>query len=407
MAQTSEDARWTCRASAGYVAAPGRDRIEPVVANGSSRTSVESADRARCADDNGGFNETPVSGPTGKVTLQGPFARTAIEPDTGSTRDQQVAAAAGAARVRVENADGSFVLEAEGVYVQAVGSCASLGPVSSTVAKVTINGQAVSPDSTLETVGNGLNGSPLGGLIRVFFNRTVVEGDSSTADEAVIRRAVHVQILDGGGNVILEAVAGEAKVDRHGATCAPADGAGTGGSCPTGTTFDPTSGFCVRIEVVAQNADGSCPAGSQRQDDGACVRFVPVIAPSGAQPPGGGNVAVLPLQDVRGRSSGPCRNHRFGRQFAIVGTSRQDRITGTNRSDRIFLFGGSDRASGGRGNDCLDGARGNDQLDGGTGMDFLYGSSGRDVANGGSGRDRIIGGPGNDKLTGGSGHDLI
>jgi hypothetical protein len=41
---------WNCRASAGYIAIPAQDRSEPVVANGSSRTSVESPDRGTGKD---------------------------------------------------------------------------------------------------------------------------------------------------------------------------------------------------------------------------------------------------------------------------------------------------------------------------------------------------------------------
>ena len=41
------DQTWNCRASAGYTAVPARDRDEPVVANGSSRTATQSPNRAR------------------------------------------------------------------------------------------------------------------------------------------------------------------------------------------------------------------------------------------------------------------------------------------------------------------------------------------------------------------------
>jgi hypothetical protein len=110
------DQLWNCRASASYTATPGRDRHEPVVANGSSRTSVESPDRPRCADDEG----RPVAAGQG-LDLQGPTARTTIDPDAGLAVDQRVTA-----RSAVNDAtstSGGFVLVARGATAEATGSC--------------------------------------------------------------------------------------------------------------------------------------------------------------------------------------------------------------------------------------------------------------------------------------------
>src|SRR3954447_26368662 len=81
------DQTWNCRASAAYVAIPARDRVEPVVANGSSKTATESPDRARCADDAGLPADTASD-----LGLRGPAAETTVNPDRGLAVDQSVTA---------------------------------------------------------------------------------------------------------------------------------------------------------------------------------------------------------------------------------------------------------------------------------------------------------------------------
>ena len=81
------DQTWNCRASAAYVAIPARDRVEPVVANGSSKTATESPDRARCADDAGSPADTASD-----LGLKGPAAETTVNPDRGLAVDQSVTA---------------------------------------------------------------------------------------------------------------------------------------------------------------------------------------------------------------------------------------------------------------------------------------------------------------------------
>ena len=166
-------------------------------------------------------------------------------------------------------------------------------------------------------------------------------------------------------------------------------------SCPAGSVKDPTSGQCVV----------NCPAGSVKSPTGQCV-ITNVVCPDGTvfdkqsasclDLPTGGR--LVPLGDVAGFQTSPCRGARFGLGIAVVGTNGSDRITGTNRSDRIFAYGGNDRISGGRGNDCVEG---------GTGRDILDGSNGNDRLRGGSGNDRIQGGFGSDYLEGGTGNDGI
>src|SRR3954453_10232417 len=83
---------WTCRASAGYLASPGQDRIEPLVANGNSATSTASPDRPSCADDSARLG----SGSGGGISQQNPFATTSIDPDREEPAAQSVASSAGA-----------------------------------------------------------------------------------------------------------------------------------------------------------------------------------------------------------------------------------------------------------------------------------------------------------------------
>src|SRR3954454_12405314 len=74
---SAADPTWTCRASAAYLAAPGQDRIEPLVANGNTATASGSPDRPSCADDNGSLG----AGGGGGIAQQNPFATTSIDPD--------------------------------------------------------------------------------------------------------------------------------------------------------------------------------------------------------------------------------------------------------------------------------------------------------------------------------------
>lgn len=177
-----------------------------------------------------------------------------------------------------------------------------------------------------------------------------------------------------------------------------------GGQCPQGSTAN-AQGQCVATERTCgpgtiENGTGQCvvtetqcSAGSTKNAQGQCVA------------PGQNEV---PLQSVAGvRKASPCRNKKFGRQVAIVGTNRADKITGSNRSDRIFAFGANDRVSGGRGNDCVEAGHGSDRIDGSNGTDYLLAGSGNDQVNGGPGTDRLYGQGGNDKLTGASGSDRL
>lgn len=406
-ASAEAEPTWKCRASAGYVALPGQDRIEPFVANGNPNTTQGSPDRDRCADDQAQLTGDRTTGP---LTQSNPFARTEIEPDDGSTAAQTVSAEARADLTTIRSPDGGFTLSAEAIRAQAGARCVGATPVlsgSSGVARATVNGQPVVLDGALEQLGTGLNGSPIGGLIRVTFNEQEATGTS------LVRRAVHVRITDASGSVVLDAVAGEASVGRNAAVCqvpegASATGGGSGTSiCPSGSEYDAPSGLCVRIVTVrAGQADGEnrgCPDGFTPTSDGNCIRAIPVD--DDGNPLGG---SLVPLDQVPGAAKSPCRNKRFGKKLvAIRGTNRKDTITGTNKSDRMFVLGGDDLVSGGRGNDCLEGGTGVNRLDGSTGSDYLYGDSSRDALIGGSGADKLFGKGGNDRIVGGLGNDRV
>ena len=386
------DSHWSCRASAGYVNAVGGPQpahVEPVVANGDATSG---ADAAQCQTDESGFPNPTVqlgSDPSqGQATEDAPFARTTLNNDF--TYKQTPAASGGVQHVKLEGNGHS--LEATVTRADANGSCVAGAPAlaaTSQVLGLKVDGEDVADDGSQQVIANSPN----------FFavvNEKKLSDDPANGGKVLVQRAIHV-FLGQDAEHYVEIVIGEAKVGYHGdgaQLCTP-----PAARCPDGATYDQTRGVCV-VTVITQ---AECPAGSTRDASGACVV---VVGPPSTQPGTGGN--VVPLGDVQGvKQTSPCRNKRFGRQIAIVGTARGDRITGSNRSDRIFVFGGNDRVSGGRGNECIEGGAGSDQLDGSTGSDWLLGGTGNDHLSGGSGSDYLYGGNGNDKLIGGTGNDRL
>lgn len=391
------DSTWTCRASGGYQAQAGEDRVEPVVANGNTNTSTQSPDRAQCADDEARVANRSASG----VSQRNAYAVTEVDPDRVQPAAQSIRSFTSSDSTGIVN--GGFALSADDVKAEAFASCVGTTPVysgSSSFNNLRINGQETAPDSTFTELGNGINGSPLGGLIRVTFNEEVRQGDPATSDFTLTRRAIHVTITNATGDVIYESVAGEAKVGRHGQVCVAQSPPGQ--SCPGDSVFDPKSGICVLTVTVNRDASGRCPAGSQQTESGVCLQAVPVD--KSGRPTGG---ALVPVGLVPGAKKSRCSGKGFGRRVAIMGTSKSDRITGTNKSDRIFVFGGDDFVSAGRGNDCIEGGKGKDRLDGSTGRDYLLGGPGRNLLIGGSSSDHLYGGPSNDRIDGGVGGDVI
>jgi Ca2+-binding RTX toxin-like protein len=179
----------------------------------------------------------------------------------------------------------------------------------------------------------------------------------------------------------------------------------------TQQVFDVTATFTLNLVVSTESEfvlGLRFEPGDPESDEGIRVKVPCVVeAPPSAGPPGSQGTILSESQVAGAIAASPCRDSRFGRAAAIVGTNAIDRITGTNGSDRIFTFGGDDRVSGGRGNDCLDGGTGGDRLDGGIGNDLLIGGSGRDLLFGGPGRDRLRGGGGRDFINTGNGSDIV
>ena len=406
------DPVWTCRGSLGYLFAPGQDppnRLEPVVANGGTSTDPDTIERPQCVDDEAGFPEIVIGGEEGdpgQITIQAPFARTAIDPDLAAARDQSISAAGGAAKVSIMDAEGSFSLNADVTEASATGACVNGVPTftaRSEVVNLAINGMPLPLRDVLIPIIDGINGSPLVMLLRIDIDEEIRTGDASTADESLIRRALHVQLLqpDPAEPPALDVVVGEARVGRKGAVCAPPEPPPV---CPEGTTEvdrqDDGSVTCEQVVTVAP----PCPEGTTQTPSGSCVQVIVVGAPGEPTPP---TCPAGQFPDLTGacRTEPASRCTRFGTGPPLLGTNGSDRITGTNRSDRILAFGGRDRISGGRGNDCVEGGTGNDNLDGSNGDDRLFGGENRDILNGGTGRDRLVGDTGNDKLNGGSGND--
>jgi Ca2+-binding RTX toxin-like protein len=384
-AAASADQLWNCRASAGYTATPGQDRNEPVVANGSSRTSVESPDRARCADD----DAQPVAAGQG-LDLQGPTAGTAIDPDSGLAVDQRVSARS-VVNDATSTSDG-FVLVARGASAEAAGSCTGATPAltgASRVERVLVNGQTVDPGQAEETVYN----LPTGEIVIVRFNEQTRSGSALT------QRAVHVEFFNQAGQLIRETAIAEAKVSGGREVCDRAaqenggDGPGDGSvaPCPQGAEYDADRNLCI----ITRETNGNLADGRET----VVVVGRPFEGPSGGR--------VLPMSEAPKSVRGSRCLKGGGVRFLILGTRRNDRITGTNRGDRIFVFGGNDRVSGGRGNDCIEGGKGADRLSGTLGSDRILGGGGRDNLNGGPKGDRMWGGAGNDTLNAAFGRDKV
>ncbi len=287
----------------------------------------------------------------------------------------------------------------------AASSCVGGTPAFTGTSRVNdaiVNGQPVGDDpTTVEQAGNGLNGAPLGGLVRVTFNEQVKDASGLT------QRAIHVELRDGAGNVTYNDVTAEARVTGAGGVCtrgggsgggaggggpgggsggATGTGVGTSSICPRGATYDPAVGLCV-IERTRNGRTTVISVGRPNE------------APSGG--------TVVPVDEVSGTAAkSPCVKGR-GPRYVVLGTNRADKITGTNRADRIISLGGKDKVSGGRGNDCLDGGSGPDRLDGSLGSDRIYGQSGSDSLLLGAGNDKGYGGDARDRITTGFGADRV
>lgn len=389
---------WKCRASAGYIALNGGDRVEPVAANGNVNTAGgKSPDRALCGSDEAGAGNlpAPLGIPSDLLAARTTSAITSIVPELGQASEAKVSATG-----RVENATlqlprgGTVTVGVSVADSAATGECAAGAPRlmgSSRVTGLTVGGVPISADRLVEALTNAL--SPLAPLITVQVNETIRTPDSLTV------RALHI-IVRGGSRTLIDAVIAEAKVGVDGAVCSssfvPSSNPIPNKICPKGSVYVETRNLCV------------IPAGT----GGTAMGEITVGRPF--QGPAGGT--VVPLDVARRRyGNSPCLSGT-GRKFAIVGTRKSDRLTGTNQADRMLGLGANDTLDGGRGNDCLDGNDGSDNLSGAVGNDRVYGERGNDRLNGGPGRDFLAAGVGNDTINaafgadrtfGGSGNDAI
>jgi RTX calcium-binding nonapeptide repeat (4 copies) len=392
------DQTWNCRASAAYIAIPAQDRTEPVVANGSSRTSVESPDRGRCADDEG----QPV-GPGNELGLEGPVAKTTVEPNGGLAVDQSVSARSSVVDFAPGQAGNNLVVR--GASAEATATCTANGAAlsgSSVVPVVTLGGRPID----ITPVEQVVERLPSGAIVKIRFNEQTRSGTTLT------QRAVHLEVQDPAGRIVKDVVVAEAKVSGGSQVCDRAaqeatangsDGNGAGDAnepCIRGAEYVPEQNLCV----ITRERDGNLANGRER----VTVVGKPFEGPSG------GRVA-LPAEAPKAAQKSTCLK-RKGVKFLVIGTNKNDRITGSNRADVIFGLRGNDRLSGGRGSDCIVGGGGADNLSGAQGKDTLIGGRGGDNLNGGSHADRLNGGGGKDsinasygkdRVTGGKGNDAI
>ena len=383
---------WKCRASPLYTSVNGQNRVEPIVANGNINTANGGdPDHAQCAnaETGAGNTATQLAIPQNTIGASTTQAKTTITPELGLAIQQKVLSEAKAENLQVAIPAGSPSLlgvKAATSSVSASCTAGSLTPVitgTSQVADLTVLGAPVPLDGLLTALTNALK--PLGFLVDIKLNEKVVGSDGS-----LTVRALHVKVLKGTTPVV-DLVVAETKAGYNGPVCDPdkQNPLNPGQVCPTGSTLDLASNFCVIREGGV--------TGSGKPD---------IIVGRPYQGPSGGT--VVPLDIARKKyGNSPCLSGNGAPKFAIVGTNKADRITGTNVADRIIGLGGNDKLDGGRGNDCIEGRTGGDTMSGGLGNDREYGSSGKDHLNGGPGTDYLSGGTGNDTISASFGRDRV
>ncbi|HEX6387838.1 MAG TPA: calcium-binding protein [Solirubrobacteraceae bacterium] len=391
---------WKCRASALWASLNGENRVEPIVANGNPSTANnKSPDRAQCANEEAGAENlaTPIFGlPTSVLSAKSLSAKTTIEPELGLAIDQKVNATSRVEKLDLPLGTSGVVLGVGAANSTVTGTCVPGSTVpklegTSSMLDLTLGGQVISLNELLKGLQDAL--APLGVIVDIKFNEQIRDGNKS-----LIQRAAHIKLL--GGNrptPLLEVVIAESKVDTEQFTCDP-DKQIPGFDnqiCPTGSTFDVMTGFCVITRQV-----------------GGATQVIVVGRPF--QGPSGGT--VIPLNEARAKYGNKVCLLGAGPKYAVVGTNKADRITGTNGRDRILGLGGNDSLDGGRGADCIDGGTASDRIAGGIGSDRVIGDGGNDtlrgdldndIISGGSGNDKVSGGAGNDRMSGGNGRDIL
>jgi Ca2+-binding RTX toxin-like protein len=383
---------WKCRASPLYASVNGQNRVEPIVANGNINTANGGdPDHAQCAnaETGAGNTATQLAIPTNAIGASTTQAKTTITPELGLAINQTVLSEAKAENLQVALGAVSSLLGVKAATSSVTASCkaGSLTPVitgTSQVADLTVLGAPVPLDGLLTALTNAL--APLGELVSIKLNEQIPGSDGS-----LTVRALHVKVIQGNGTPVVDLVVAETKAGYNGPVCDPDKQNPTtpGQVCPTGSTLDIASNYCVIKEGGV--------IGSGQPD---------IIVGRPYQGPSGGTVVPLAIARKKYGTS-PCLSGNGAPKFAIVGTNKADRITGTNVADRIIGLGGNDKLDGGRGNDCIEGRTGGDTMSGGLGNDKEYGSTGKDHLNGGPGTDYLSGGSGNDTISASFGRDRV
>lgn len=364
-----------CRASVARASLGNTTILEPIIAN---------APTSPCATAGDGVNTASVLNQASPLVNAGPAGVFTFTSDNVPTDAGPVAPAAGALAsvdgVTIPTSQGSIVAVGP-ITAQASYQCMGTTLTSyghSTLDELKINGQDVSltpgQDETIQ----------LGGGSYVSVNHQIKTANSLTE-----------RILDVHLEGLADIVVGEAKVTLNSsAPCAGNTSTNpptTTNACPSGSTYDAATQYCVIVE----------PGGT-----------IIIVGRPFSGPYGG---SVLSISAARKLFRSECLAPR-GPHYVIVGTNHADRILGTRLGERILGLAGNDRIAGQGGADCIDSGSGTDRVyDGngnvraylGSGNDYASVANGNDYVDGGSGNDRIYGGNGNDRILGGAGNDII
>jgi len=341
---------FSCRGSAGYLeTGPALPRVEPVSANADTPSATNpDGDRAQCANDRGGLPSAvlpPGANPGLQLTLQGLTAETSITPELGPARTQTAMSSAATALNPLALTVGGqqFVIRADALTSNATATCVNGAPVltgTSQVVNLTINGTVINIPTNQDT----FVVDQLQPLLRIVANEQVTTTDPATGDRALIRRALHVQVLQvAGGPPVANIVLAESKVDTHGAVCAAAPPPPTPppAVCPAGSVPQPGSPLvCV---ITRETASGPCPPGSlDDPNSNNCLFVIERPCPAGAKPDPKTRVCVVTNGGSGGNgggsTSGSAGNGANGSNGGI-GSANGPRVT-CGRLSLRFVSGG-------------------------------------------------------------------
>ena len=300
-AQIADPPVFECRASAAYVELPSllgpTTRVEPVIANGLPN-SGPSGDNEQCANAEAGLTDVNLlpAGAGSLISLNGAFARTTLTPPLGNARDQNVLSEAGAGPLTITVA--GITIQLDSVTAEATADCSGTTAVfggTSTFVNLRINGL---------TIPIAANGEPiipvaLAPLVEIALNQAATTGTLGV-DRTRVQQALRITLLGlPGTDPLATVVIGEAKAGQNGDTCAAAPPPPTcpGGQVPQNPGGSPL--VCVRPP---------CPAGST-EVTGVCVITVSPPCGAGTTPSGGTCIATpttCPSGTVRDNPSNAC-----------------------------------------------------------------------------------------------------